>query len=199
MTEKKLTTAHASNHLGAQLLKVLMDEITRPREPWAKISEAEQTQTIERMKNAVHQQVDIAVRMIAAGGCAAFPAELESMNVKDGIKLSLVVAKGVPRRDELMDHVGSTVMVVAMDSAQYLEGMDKIKAQADQPELPLEVEDLTKTYTPGELQQAIRGPAEPPPADALAEAQAALADLPPDPIETARAVPESAQLIPNDL
>lgn len=39
---------------------------------------------------------------------------------------------------ELADRVGSRAIVVFADPKEYTDGMDQIKAQADQPELPLE-------------------------------------------------------------
>lgn len=138
MTERKPTLAHAENSIGAGLLKALLDEVARLRQPWQNTAQAEQQQVIERLRNAVEQHVSIGVRKVAAIGFTAYAGELNSMAVKDGIKLSVMLHKGVARTDELLDHVGAAVLVVLADSTEYLEGMEKIKAQADQPELPLD-------------------------------------------------------------
>jgi len=186
-------TIRARNEAGALMLRSNLDIIQQMKAPWPSLNQTDQTRIIEQTRNATEQSVDLIVRMLASANFTAFAAELESMNVKDGIKLACVVGKGVANRDELMDHVGGTIIIVLADSSQFLEGVNKIKATADQPELPL---GEPEGDVAAEVTDAMKGPVEEPPADAQDEAAAALAKLDATPIPTARAATDAEQLIP---
>ncbi|MGD9885814.1 MAG: hypothetical protein AB7U95_37525 [Reyranella sp.] len=124
--------------IGQRLLKKLHEEITNLPDVWQRVSEAEQARIIERMRQSVETAVRAAVSGIASAGFAWAPAALESLTIKDGAKATLILSRGTEAMHEFADRVGSPVVVVFADPKEYLEEMHEIRAQADQPSLPLE-------------------------------------------------------------
>jgi hypothetical protein len=124
--------------IGQLLMRTLYDEITNMRTLWAVTPQQQQRETLDRLQRQVDQAVHIAVNRIAIGGFSHITAQIESLTIKDEAKAALLLSRGTEALHELADRVGSRAIVVFADPKEFTEGMDSIKAQADQPDLPLE-------------------------------------------------------------
>lgn len=134
--ETDIAIGTATVRFGQQLLKQLLVELSDLAGTWVATPEARQQQTIDRLKLEIERGIDQALHTVAAAGFDARVAKLESIAIKDDAKLILKVAS-LAYLDELAEHIGGNVMLVLVDPEEYLKGMEEIKAQPDQPDLPL--------------------------------------------------------------
>lgn len=127
--------------VGKLLMGALYDEITNLRTMWAVTPQQQQQELLDRLRSQVGQAVHIAVKRIAVGGFVHIAAVVESLTIKDGAKAVCQLSRGSQALHELADRVGSQAVIVFADPNEFTEGMDQIKAMADQPELPLDGDD----------------------------------------------------------
>lgn len=125
----------AASAVGRTLLKTLSDELERQPAAWRDLSEVDQHQALERMRQSVRLAVTDALRVIFGQQMPAVPATLEGLSSKGSISMRLTVAKSAANRHELLDAVGTQVVVLIGNPDVYLEGMDEIRATAQQPDL----------------------------------------------------------------
>lgn len=124
-----------SESIGTKLLNALLNEIRQIPKPWEQIAEREQEVVIFRLREAVEKNVRHAVTSIQ---CAAFPrlaASVEQVTFKDGVKAVLTLMKGQDGCHQLADAAGGQVMIVLANPAQFTEGMELVKADADQADM----------------------------------------------------------------
>lgn len=141
MTEVDKTTgeiAEIQETVGQYLMRALYDEVTNIRVPWAVTPQQQQQEMLDRMQRQVDEAVRIAVSRIAVHGFTHITASIEQLTIKDEAKAVLLLSRGTEALHELADRVGSRAVIVFADHKEFTEGMDSIKAQADQPNLPLE-------------------------------------------------------------
>ena len=124
--------------VGQYLMRALFDEITNIRIPWAVTPQQQQQDLLDRLRRQVDEAVRVAVSRIAMQGFSHISASIESLTIKDEAKAALLLSRGSEELHTLADRVGSRAIIVFADHAEYTDGMDAIKAQADQPSLPLE-------------------------------------------------------------
>lgn len=142
MTEPETTKPTVSNAalavqtVGQQLLGALVEEIRNLRTHWAVTPQQQQEEIIDRLSDKVQIAVTRAVGIIAKDTFLAIPAHIESVTFKDGVKTVLTASKSADGRHELADAEGSDVLVLVTDPQKYLEHMETIRGDKDQPELP---------------------------------------------------------------
>lgn len=125
----------AASAVGRTLLKCLSDELERQPAAWSQMTELDQHQALERMRQAVRTAVADAMRVIFGQQMPAVPATLDNLSSKGTISMRLTVAKTAANRHELLDAVGHHVVVLIGDPEAYLEGLNDIKAKTQQPDL----------------------------------------------------------------
>lgn len=123
--------------VGQFLVKALYEEITQLRTPWVVTPQQQQQQVLERLQEHVEKAVGIAVSRIAVAGFSHLVAQVDSLTIKDGAKAVLSLARGTEAMHEVADRVGSSALLVFADPQDFIAGIDAIKSQADQPDLPL--------------------------------------------------------------
>lgn len=141
MTEVDKTTgeiAEIEETVGQALMRALFDEVTNIRTPWAATPQQQQQELLDRLQHQVGEAVRIAVSRIAMQGFQHISASIESLTIKDEAKAVLLLSRGSEELHTLADRVGSRAIIVFADHTEYTDGMNAIKAQADQPSLPLE-------------------------------------------------------------
>jgi hypothetical protein len=107
--------------------------------PWQQLSQADQQKLIDRLAERVETFVAPCIAQLAAGGFTNVRAHLKQAVVtEDAIKVTI----NCPRDSEhaITDCVGRQIVVVFIDPEQHAAAMDTIRADADQPSLPLEIE-----------------------------------------------------------
>lgn len=127
-----------ADQIGVTLMKALFEEITALRMPWAITPQQMQQEVLDRLRARVDTAVRAAVSGIVSSGFNCATVALESLTIKDGAKATLILSRGTEAMHTFADHIGSAAIVVFADPKDYLAQMESIRAQADQPSLPLE-------------------------------------------------------------
>lgn len=155
------TLQTAGTSLATGLLKALIEEVRALQKPWAAMNETEQQRCIDYLAAQVDMAVTRAVRDVAGMGFTHFGAQLESLNVKDGMKAVLKLPTPEHDVEQLLGNVSSVCVLVLVDHAVYVEGVHQVKADPDQPGLPLGDPDESAAETPDEVAPVEAAPAEP--------------------------------------
>lgn len=140
-------TIQAEGGAAAALLRALVDEVRTLPDVWQKIPEAQQQQIIDRLSIEVRRQTRELLRAVAAMDFGHFDGSLESLTVKDGVKAVLKLPAVGPL-EHLLAQVGGSATLVIASSDALEEGLEKVRADADQPDLPLE-DELPEDTDPG--------------------------------------------------
>lgn len=158
--ETQAILAMTADTIGKDLLGALVAEIKLLPDVWPKMSEAKQNDVIDRLRKRVEDNVRMACHLIASEGRSVVMGDLESVNIKDGIKAVLKVGAGNAQRHDLFDAVGKACLLVVADSAQHLAGIGEVTGESDQRNM-----DLGHEYKPnsdGEGMDASGQPGEAP-------------------------------------
>lgn len=127
--------------IGNTLLQAFVLEMKLLPDIWAKLSEAQQNDVLDRLRARVKDQVETAVHLLVSRGRTMVIGELEQITIKDGAKA--VIKIGRRPEESLSDFYeaqGRSVFVVVNDSADHLGGIDEVKGEADQRALCLGLE-----------------------------------------------------------
>lgn len=125
----------ALDSIGRQLLEALVEQLKVAPETWAKMTQIQQDQTIDRLRERVLNVVENALSMLFSGHYPSCTAQLVSLTVKDEIRASLTVAKSMQNLHELADAVGRSVLVVVASPEDFTARMEEIRARASQGDL----------------------------------------------------------------
>ena len=128
----------AAEHLGTSYIQMLLQELKAAPDVWQKLSENQQHEIIERARQNAARSIAGAVNAIITNGHTALGGTIESVNIKDKIKLTVIVAKGNDSEAlaELYQSGSEAPCQIMLGNAeQYLGGMDRIQAEPNQPEL----------------------------------------------------------------
>lgn len=126
---------YAASGLAAQVTETLLDEIRALDKPWHHTSEASQAVVIARLSDRVHSAMQNAVQVMSAIGHKAVICNLFSVTFKDGVRAVVTVAPGSTMRHDLADYATRDVVLVLSDPGVFMQGLQDIKPDADQPKL----------------------------------------------------------------
>lgn len=141
----------ASELLEHDLIQTCLDQLRGQTVPFGKLSEQAQQDTIERLTLGVKDAVRVAIRTIAANGVVTIPVDIKRVQVDaKNLTVTATVDGKDPKKHDLVDSAGHLCLLV-MAPDDYSEGLDGIKAERDQRELPLSANDILKKM---DLQQA---------------------------------------------
>lgn len=127
--------SYAASGLAAQVTETLLDEIRALDQLWHKTPEAQQAVVIARLSDRVANAMGQAVRVMSAVGHKAVICNLFSVTFKDGVRAVVTVGPGSDMRHELADYATRDVVMVLADPSAFLQGLEDIKPDADQPKL----------------------------------------------------------------
>ncbi|KPY52823.1 DNA translocase FtsK [Pseudomonas syringae] len=125
------------------LVNAAMFELTNIHSPYSKLNQGQQQEVIDRITDKAKEAAHTAVAIIASRNVITIPCKMKQIQVteKTLTVTSLVDAKD-PARHGLTDSAGHLcLLVLAPDD--YEEGLDFIRPDRDQSELPLHASDLT--------------------------------------------------------
>jgi antitoxin component of RelBE/YafQ-DinJ toxin-antitoxin module len=128
-----------TDNMGTYLMRVLRDELVHMPDVWRSLPEEQQQRILDRMGTQISSATKLAARRIVSTGQPSITATLQQITVKDGVKATLLFDRAEEALDALMHRVGSNLVLVLVDPNDYQTGVDEFTADADQPELPLEV------------------------------------------------------------
>lgn len=126
---------YAASGLAAQVTETLLDEIRALDKPWHQIPEAQQAVAIARLSDRVANAMTSAVSVLAAKGHKGVVCNLFSVTFKDGVRGTITVGPGSDMRHELADYATRDCVLVLADPSAFLDGLEQLKPDADQPKL----------------------------------------------------------------
>ena len=127
----------ASKTMAGDLRDFVLDRLKNDHNPlpWMMRPEDDQRSVIESTESAIRMWVSKACMLIAAGGQEAARGSLVKLVSKDGIQMQVNVAASDPLRHALMDHVGSSVLVILADAQPFQGERSAVKVMRDQKHL----------------------------------------------------------------
>lgn len=144
-TAPSLRLPQVRDSLGGALMRVCLNQMRTLPDVWQKIPEEQQQGCIELAREALAPVVRQGIRDVLAFGFPHVEVALDSMTAKEsGTKLALHIADPAALQD-LLEAVGRKCVLVLIDPDMFAAGMEGFKADADQPELPLEDGDADET------------------------------------------------------
>jgi hypothetical protein len=129
--------ADAEKSIGLEVLDALLQEIQHQQKPWPQMNEEEQSDAIDRLRARVGTVIARLVNTVATADFDRAVVTVESLTAKDGAKAVVAVPRAGEAAHVILDRVGQTAFLVFTDTEQFTAGIESIKAQADQAELPL--------------------------------------------------------------
>jgi hypothetical protein len=126
--------------LGGFLMHLLVEQLREQKVPWSMLPEADQQARIDHLGGKLNTAVRDGLRRVLGSGAPAIIVKLAKVDItEDGVKGHLVFTPA--ELHALTDFVGKEVVLVLMDPSVHTESTAQIRADADQPGLPLEDED----------------------------------------------------------
>ena len=133
--EKPLTgKAFAQEFLLGSLIKATMKHIKTLSKPWGEMKEMEQRRVLGYVQEDCQVAARDAIDVIASNARLTFPAHVEQVVFKDGVKAVLTLAK-TPEAHSLADAEGSMVTIVIEDRSRLLQEGDALHVDKDQKAL----------------------------------------------------------------
>lgn len=133
----------AKETLAGDLRDTLLDIVKEMHSPLplGMRPEAEQRKVIERCQGLARRIVTKVSVIVATEARKPILAQLAQVQLKDEIKLTILVNKADEQRHFLMDAVGSPVLLSLANAAQFMGQRGDPHVTVDQPELDLEPKD----------------------------------------------------------
>jgi len=126
---------YAASGLAAQVTETLLDELRGQDKLWHQTPEAQQAVVISRLSDSVYNAMQKAVQVMSALGHKAIICNLAAVTFKEGVRGTIVVSPGSDMRYELADHATKDVVLVLADPGIFMQGLEDLKPDADQPKL----------------------------------------------------------------
>ena len=136
----------AAAHMGKRFMDLFLQELKAAPDVWQKQSAKQQSEVIDRVRKGIEYATAGAVNTIVTGGHTALAGTIDTVNIKDKIKLTVIVSKSNLSESLAELYAAgseSSCQILLADAAQYCGGMDLVEAEPDQgalfgnePELP---------------------------------------------------------------
>jgi len=125
----------AAEHLGTDLMGLVLQEIKALPDVWQKIPEYQQADVIDRIRKRVEGAVSNAVHTIFAQGGVRVVADLEQVAIKDEIKATFRVSRANPidALQSLYDAHKEPCLLIVANTDEFTGGMDQVQPDPDQP------------------------------------------------------------------
>jgi|SRR5690606_27717327 len=130
------------------LVSAALFEFRNVRAPFHSLNEGQQQEVIDRVTEAAEKSVYNAISIISSRNVDTIPVTIVDAKFKaKAITVTAAIDAQDPNRHGLIDVAGRLCLLVLAPN-DYAEGLDGIKAERDQPDLPLHVSDLTGSLFP---------------------------------------------------
>lgn len=123
--------------IGADLLQALWQEIKLLQKPVNALSKFEQDDIIERLRKRVSNNVEQAVRLIAAAERTVVFGKLGQITIKGGTKCVIEFPAHAANLHELYEQADKHVLLVVAEKGDHISGMEDIQGEEDQRGLTL--------------------------------------------------------------
>ena len=126
--------AFAAEFLLGSLIKASTKHLKTLSKPWIDMKEAEQQRVLGQVQVDCRKAVQDAVDIIASNARMTFPAAVDQVVFKDGVKCVLTLAKG-DWAHSLADAEGGYVTIVIEERSKLLQEGDALAVEKDQKSL----------------------------------------------------------------
>jgi hypothetical protein len=126
--------AYAEEFLLGSLIKAATKHLKTLAVPWIELKEREQQRVLGEVHGDCRRAVQDAVDIIASNARLTFPAAVDQVVFKDGVKAVLTLAK-TPEAHSLADAEGSYVTIVIEERSKLMNEGDALSTQPDQKPL----------------------------------------------------------------
>jgi hypothetical protein len=126
--------AYAQEFLLGSLIKACTKHMKTLSKPWIEMKEGEQQRVLGQVQVDCRKAVQDAVDIIASNARMTFPAAVDQVVFKDGVKCVLTLAKG-DWAHSLADAEGGFVTIVIEERSKLLQEGDSLKVEKDQKSL----------------------------------------------------------------
>lgn len=125
---------YAAEFLLGSLIKATTKHLKTLSKPWIEMKEAEQKRVLATVQQDCRRAVQDAVDIIASNARMTFPAAVDQVVFKDGVKCVLTLAKG-DWAHSLADAEGGFVTIVIEERSKLLDEGDALNVEPDQKSL----------------------------------------------------------------
>lgn len=126
-----------SDSVGRDILQALVQEMKLLPDLWIKLSKKKQDDVIDRLRERVRANVQMAVHSLASQGRTVVAGDLDQITIKDGVKAVVKFGPNAANLHELYEASGQAVLVIVANPEDHTGGMDDIKGEKDQRGLDL--------------------------------------------------------------
>jgi hypothetical protein len=126
--------AYAQEYLLGSMIKAATKHLKTLSKPWIEMKEAEQKRVLATVQQDCRAAVRDAVDIIASNARMTFPAAVDQVVFKDGVKCVLTLAKG-DWAHSLADAEGGYVTIVIEERSKLLDEGDALAVEPDQKSL----------------------------------------------------------------
>jgi hypothetical protein len=126
--------AYAAEFLLGSLIKASTKHLKTLSKPWIDLKEGEQKRVLATVQQDCRRAVQDAVDIIASNARMTFPAAVDQVVFKDGVKCVLTLAKG-DWAHSLADAEGGYVTIVIEERSKLLAEGDSLEVEPDQKSL----------------------------------------------------------------
>ena len=139
-----LLPMHLSHELMVHdLVEAALFELRNVRASYHSLNEGQQQEVIDRMTEAATKAVYTAITIISSRNVDTIPVTVVDAKFKaKAITVTAAIDAQDPNRHGLIDVAGKLCLLVLAPN-DYAEGLDDIRADRDQKDLPLHVSELT--------------------------------------------------------
>jgi hypothetical protein len=125
---------YAQEFLLGSIIKAATKHIKTLSKTWGEMKENEQRRVLADVQRDCHEATRDAIDIIASNARLTFPAAVDQVVFKDGVKCVLTLSKS-PEAHSLADAEGSYVTIVIESRSKLLDEGDSTQTQPDQKSL----------------------------------------------------------------
>jgi hypothetical protein len=125
---------YAQEYLLGSIIKAATKHIKTLPKTWGEMKENEQRRVLADVQRDCHEATRDAIDIIASNARLTFPAAVDQVVFKDGVKCVLTLSKS-PEAHSLADAEGSYVTIVIESRSKLLDEGDSTETQPDQKSL----------------------------------------------------------------
>jgi hypothetical protein len=132
--EQPTVNDYAKEFLLGSLIKAATKHLKTLAVPWIDLKEAEQKRVLQAVHDECRNAARDAIDIVASNARVTFPAAVDQVVFKDGVKCVLTLSK-TPEAHSLADAEGSYVTIVIEDRSKLLQEGDSMETDKDQKSL----------------------------------------------------------------
>lgn len=136
---KQISEVHEDT-LVCDVRDMLLTHIRSMETPWSKLSQRDQEYKIDACENAAKFLVSQTVMLLVKQDFPNLLVSVGKFTVDKAVKIEAISASSVDNINKLAQHGKGAAMLILADPQEYFGTVEEAKADADEPELPMESE-----------------------------------------------------------